>query len=78
MSILAILDTNDIKEDCKSKYLNELTRDDLFLETNYKANTRSIILCKDRQFTILKKWGKIPRQSKVYDISYLSKVIISI
>lgn len=55
MSILAILDLNDIQEQSKDKYLNELTLDNLFLEINYKNNTRSVILSKDRQFKILKK-----------------------
>ena len=78
MSILAILDLNDIKEDCKAKYLNELTLDDLFIEVNYKNNTRSIILCKDQQFKILKKWGKPPKEATVYDVAYLNKVVMSL
>lgn len=64
MSILAILDLNDIKDDSKSKYLNELTLDDLFLEVNYKNNTRNIILCKDQEFKILKN----PRKSQRYTL----------
>ena len=75
MSILAILDLIDIQENSKEKYLSELTLDDLFLEINYKNNTRNIILCKDSEFKILKKWGKPPRENKVYDVSYLNKVV---
>jgi hypothetical protein len=78
MSILAILDLNDIQENSKDKYLNELTLDDLFLEVNYKNNTRSIILCKDQQFKILKKWGKPPKEDKIYDVAYLNKTIASL
>ncbi len=78
MSTLAILELNDVKENCKSKYLNELTLDDLFLEVNYKNNTRNIILCKDKEFKILKKWGKPPKESKLYDVAYLNKVVASL
>jgi len=78
MSILAVLDFNDIKESSQSKYLNEITLEDLFLEINYKNNTRSIILCKDREFKILKKWDKPLKESKVYDIAYLNKVVASL
>ena len=78
MSVLAILDLNDIQENSKDKYLNELTLDDLFLEVNYKNNPRSIILCKDQQFKILKKWGKPPKDSRVYDVAYLNKVVAAL
>jgi len=78
MSILAILDLNDVKEESKQKFLNELTLEDLFLEINYKTNTRNIILCKDEQFKILKKWGKPPKQTKLYDVAYLNKVVSSL
>ncbi len=78
MSILAILDINDIQEHRKQKYLEELTLDDLFLEINYKNNTKSIILCRDREFKILKKWGKPTKKNKVYDVAYLNKVIASL
>ena len=77
MSILALLDLNDVQENSKTKYLNELTLDDLFLEINYKNNTRNIILCKDSEFKILKKWGKLSKDTRVFDISYLHKVIKS-
>ena len=78
MSILAILDLNDIQENSQTKYLNELTLEDLFLETNYKMDTRTIILCKDQQFKILKKWGKVPKETKIYDVTYLNKVVASL
>ena len=78
MSILAILDLNDIKESSQRKYLKEITLDDLFLEINYKNNTRSIILCKDREFKILKKWGKPSKENKVYDVAYLNRVVASV
>jgi hypothetical protein len=78
VSILAVLDSNDVQENSKTKYLNELTLDDLFLETNYKNNIRNIILCKDSEFKILKRWGRPPKDSRVFDISYLHKVIKSL
>jgi len=78
MSLLAVLSIDEIKEDSRSKHLVNLTLDDLFLETNYKINTKNIILCKNEQFTILKKWGKAPKQTKLYDIAYLSKVLASL
>lgn len=78
MSILAILDLNDVQENSKSKYLNELTLDDLFLEINYKNNTQNIILCKNKEFKILKKWGKPTKVNKVYDVAFLNKIIASL
>jgi len=79
MSILAILDSNDVKENSKTKHLSELTLNDLFIEVNYKNNTRNIILCKDQEFKILKKWGKPPKESsKVYNVAYLNKVVASL
>lgn len=79
MKRLLILEyPTDIIESCQSKKLQNLELNDLFLETNFKQGMKNIILCKDQKFKILKKWGKPPKESKVYDIAHLNKVIASL
>ena len=78
MSLLAVLSIDEIKEDSRSKHLVNLTLDDLFLEVNYMINTKSIIICKNQEFKILKKWGRVPKENKLYDMAYLNKVMVSL